>query len=130
MPERPILIDGVPFIALGHHDGRFVRAAGLFVLARRDPDGGYTLLHFELSEAINCSATPGHDRWGWALGQGLDTPLIHLASRRTRMPDEAERATARPIRWHPEGQAPEAWTGPCADDRSDAERPRARAHGP
>jgi hypothetical protein len=48
-----VFIDGVPFAALYHHDGRFIRAPGLFAFARRDPDGGYTVLHLELADAIN-----------------------------------------------------------------------------
>lgn len=129
MPD-PILIDGVPFFAVSHHDGRFIRAPGLAALARRDPDGGYTILHFELCEAINRSAAPDHPRWAWALMQGLDTLLVHLAAHEARLPDAAQAQYAPPIRWHPAAQAPfgEVWDAASPPSGDDADR-RCAAHG-
>lgn len=101
-----IFIDGVAFFALSHHDSQFIRAPGLAAFARRDADGGYTVLNFELCEAINRSAGPNHPRWGWALREGMDTLLVHLADRQTRLADTHALPQGRPIRWHAEAQAP------------------------
>jgi hypothetical protein len=104
--QTPILIDGVPFFAVSHHDGRFIRAPGLAALARQDPDGGYTILNFELCEAINRSAGPNHPRWTWALTQGLNTLLVHLAGHETLLPAAVDVCRAALIRWHIDAQAP------------------------
>lgn len=104
--QDPIIIDGVPFFAVSHHDGRFIRAPGLVALARRDPDGGYTIFQFELCEAINRTATSDHPRWAWALSQGLSTLLVHLAEHEAQLPGAEEAANAVPIRWHSGAQAP------------------------
>lgn len=99
MPEPSPHLSGVPFAPLYHHDGRFIRAAGLFAFARRDLcGGGYVVLHLELAEAINRVAGPGHPRWAWALGEGLDTLLVHVAGWK------AAPATGPEMRWHPEAQ--------------------------
>lgn len=93
----PILIDGAPFFAVSHHDGRFIRAPGLAALARRDADGGYTVLHLQHCEAINREMGPGHARWGWALALGLNTLLVQPTDR------DLSRdlgAVPPPIRWH------------------------------
>ena len=93
-------ISGVPFLTLFHHDGRFVRAPGLFAFARRQWGGRYKILHLELAEAINRQATPGHARWTWALQAGMDTLLVHLLSARHALPG----ADALEARWHPDAQ--------------------------
>lgn len=85
-----ILIRGVPFWALGHHDGRFVRVLGLFAFARRQPSGRYEVLHLEVAEAINCSASSGHDRWSWALSHGMDSLLVHIFGARMPLPTDAQ----------------------------------------
>jgi len=85
-----ILIRGVPFWALGHHDGRFVRASGLFAFARRQSSGRYEVLHLEVAEAINRSACSGHDRWGWALSCGMDSLLVHIFGARMPLPTDAQ----------------------------------------
>jgi hypothetical protein len=118
--QNPILIDGVPFFAVSHHDGRFLRAPGLAALARRDPDGGYTILSFELCEAINRRIGPQHPRWRWALAQGLDTLLVHLAGQPTAAPRVAATAGAPAVRWHAGAQAP-------LDDDAAPSPPRRRA---
>lgn len=97
---NPIFIDGAPFFAVAHHDGRFLRTSGLAALARRDPDGGYTVLHLQHCEAINREMGPGHARWGWALGQGLDTLLVR-AKEDARAPMlRLSGAAPAAIRWH------------------------------
>ena len=99
MPEPSPHLSGVPFTPLYHRDGRFIRAAGLFAFARHDtPGGGHVVLHLELAEAINRVAGPGHPRWAWALGEGLDTLLVHVAGWR------AAPATGPEMRWHPQAQ--------------------------
>lgn len=53
-------IAGVPFLALYHHDGRFLRLPGLFAFARWKRDGLYEVLHLEFAEDIARAAGPGH----------------------------------------------------------------------
>jgi len=97
----PILIHGVPFMALHHHDGRFVRAPGLFAFARRRPCGEYEVLHLELAEAINRVAGPGHDRWLFALAARMDTLLVHLFGVRVALPADALPSTDT-VAYHPQ----------------------------
>jgi hypothetical protein len=82
-----ILIGGVPFLALSHRDGRFVRSAGLFAFARRQASGVYEVLHLEMTEAINRAAGPGHPRWGWALSVGMNALLVHGFGRPAALPE-------------------------------------------
>lgn len=74
-----VFIDGTPFFAIGHHDGRRIHSAGFFAFARRGWDGRYTVLHLELTDAIHRRADNSHPRWLWALGQGMNELLIHMA---------------------------------------------------
>ena len=97
-----VYIGGAPFVALGHRDGRFMRAAGLFALARRRFMGGPCILHLELTEAINRSACAAHPRWGWALSEGMDCLLVHIAGGRARLPDDM--AHGETVTWHPQAQ--------------------------
>lgn len=106
MRSDTIIIDGVAFMSLYHHDGRFVRGDGLFAFARRDADGGRTILHFELARDIHRVAGPDHPRWAYAVSQGMNELLVHLAGSQQR-PDEYDaHATHCPIRWalHPNDQ--------------------------
>ena len=98
-----LFIGGVPFMALGHHDGRFVRTAGLFAFARREPAGLVTVLHFEMTQAINQSAVAGHPRWSWALSQGMDCLLVHLFGRAARLPADAL-PDLETVAWHPDAE--------------------------
>jgi hypothetical protein len=98
-----ILIGGAPFWALHHHDGRFVRAPGLFAFARRGALGRYEVLHLELAEAINRAAGPCHDRWAWALAQGMDSLLMHLFGARRRRPAWAQ-PDPETVTWAPGAQ--------------------------
>ena len=102
--SQNVEIDGVAFMTLFHHDGRFVRGGGLFAFARRDPDGGHTILHFELAPSISQAAGPGHARWDYATSQGMNEILVHMAGSQQR-PGELDAGVATPpIRWalHPE----------------------------
>lgn len=74
-----VFIDGTPFFPVYHHDGRMIRSAGLFAFARREPDGYHTVLHLELTDTINRRAEQSHPRWGWAISQGMNEVLVHLA---------------------------------------------------
>lgn len=98
-----IYVGGVPFLALGHHDGRFLRTAGLFAFARRQPGPRYLVLHLEIAEAINRRADCSHPRWGWALRLGMDTLLVRLFSQRAALPADAT-PDWETVDWHPEAQ--------------------------
>lgn len=99
---QDIYIAGVPFTALSHHDGRFVRTAGLFALARSRPAGGFTVLHLEMAAEINRAAAPHHPRWGWALGAGMDTLLVHMFGRPSSLPQIMP--DLETVDWHPHAQ--------------------------
>lgn len=96
-------IAGVPFMALGHHDGRFVRTGGLFAFARRLQSHGYLVLHFEMTAAINQVADHSHPRWAWCMGQGMDTLLVHMAGRPANLPAETAPGLDT-VDWHPEAE--------------------------
>jgi len=104
MQDETIIIDGVAFMSLYHHDGRFVRGDGLFAFARRDADGGRTILHFELAQDIHCVARPDHRRWSYAVSAGMNELLVHLAGSQQRPGETAADAVTCPIRWalHPD----------------------------
>ena len=110
-----LFIGGVPFIALGHRDARFVRAPGLFAFARRARGGRFTVLHFEMTEAINRVAGPGHARWDWCAGQGMDALLVHLAGRAALAPAGGETGLDT-VLWHPSARV--VFPG-AADDADD-----------
>lgn len=103
MTERDVIINGVAFMSLFHHDGRFVRGGGLFAFARRDLDGGRTIFHFELAQDISLAAGPGHQRWSWAMSQGMNELLVHMAGSQQRHGEPMSDALAPPLRWalHP-----------------------------
>jgi hypothetical protein len=96
------LIHGVPFMALYHHDGRFIRTSGLFAFARRLPGGRHLVLHLELTEAINRRADVCHPRWSWALSQGMNELLVHMAGGRASV--GAASSLQETVVWHPEAQ--------------------------
>lgn len=89
MPPTQASICGVPFLALFHHDGRFVRAPGLFAFARRS-GRGFDILHLEWTEDIHRRAGPNHPRWAWALAAGMDTLLVHTSGHRWLAGDPGE----------------------------------------
>lgn len=93
-----VFIDGTPFFVVGHHDGRRIRSAGFFAFARREADGRHTVLHLELTDAIHRRADLGHARWGWALGQGMNELLIHLAGAAAELTGSDD--PRRQARWH------------------------------
>lgn len=63
---------GVPFLVVGHHEGRFIRAPGLWGFARRGPRDEHTLLFLDHADAINETAGPGHTKWAEAMALGMD----------------------------------------------------------
>ncbi len=97
-----VFIGGVPFMALDHHDGRFVRTGGLFAFAHT-PSDDFLVLHFEMAAAINRVADHSHPRWGWCLGQGMDTLLVHMAGRPACLPADAS-PNLETVLWHAEAQ--------------------------
>lgn len=94
-------IRGVPFWPLGHHDGRFVRTPGLYAFARRQPNGRFLVLHLGLADAINRDAVVGHPRWSWALGQRMDSLLVHLFGARVALPGGIT-SDIDTVDWHPD----------------------------
>jgi hypothetical protein len=80
-PTRAIIC-GAPFAAIFHHDGRFVRAAGVFAFGRRCRQG-FEILHLEWTDDIHRRARPDHPRWAWALAAGMDTLLVHVPGSRS-----------------------------------------------
>ncbi len=99
MSDDSVVIDGVRFMSLYHHDGRFVRGAGLFAFARRDPDGGRTIFCLELAQDISRKAGCGHVAWAHAVSHGMNELLVHLAGSQ-QTPGEVEAdATFPPLRY-------------------------------
>jgi hypothetical protein len=107
MRDSEVIIDGVAFLSLYHHDGRFIRGDGLFAFARRDPDGSRTILHFELARDISRVARPDHPRWSYAIAAGMNELLVHLAGSQQRPGETPADAISPPIRWalHPDETA-------------------------
>jgi len=103
--DRDVEIDGVAFMSLWHHDGKMVRGAGLFALARRDADGGHTILHsIELAQDISRVANVSHPRWDYAVSQGMNEILVHLAGSQQSPGETGAGVECPPIRWalHPD----------------------------
>ena len=98
-----ILIGGVPFRALSHRDGRFIRLAGLFAFARCEPSGTYQVLHLEMTEAINRDAGPAHRRWVWALSVGMNALLVHGFGQPAALTQDAL-LDWETVTWHPQAQ--------------------------
>ena len=73
---------GVAFQVLGHRDGGFIRAPGLWAFARREASGGRLLLWVEHSACIAQSAGPSHPRWGDALALGMNELHVCLQAQR------------------------------------------------
>lgn len=94
-----VFIDGTPFFAVCHRDGRLIRTAGLFAFARLEADGRHTVLHLELTDAINRRAEPGHPRWGWALREGMNELLVHMAGAQASLAGDDD--PGRQAQWHP-----------------------------
>lgn len=100
---------GVAFMSLYHHDGRFVRGGGVFAFSRRDLDGGRTILHLEPVADISRHADSGHPRWDWAMSNGMNELLVHLAGSQQTPGELAPGVGSPPIRWclHPDERASE-----------------------
>lgn len=73
---------GVGFLVLGHRDGRFVRAPGLWAFARREACGDRVLLWVEHSDCVSQAAGPAHPRWVDALGLGMNELHVCLEAQR------------------------------------------------
>lgn len=99
MQGHKVVIDGVAFMRLHHHDGRFVRGGGLFALARRDPDGGHTLFCLELAADISRAAGPAHEAWSHAVSCGMNALLVHLAGSQHVIDEVDADAVFAPVRY-------------------------------
>lgn len=117
--SEDVEIYGVAFMSLYHHDGRFVRGGGVFAFSRRDHDGGRTILHLEPAPDISRYADSTHSRWDWAMANGMNELLVHLAGSQQRPGELEPGVTSPPIRWrlHPDE---------LADDLEMADDKRAR----
>jgi hypothetical protein len=90
---------GAHIFELGHRDGRFIRAGGVYVLTRRRADGGMEALYVGEAEVIAAVVGPGHPVWRRALQLGLSGLLVVLEKdpvRRRRFAVEME-ATLQPV---------------------------------
>ena len=94
-----VVIDGVGFMSLHHHDGRFVRGSGLFAFARRDADSGRTLFCLELAKDISREAVSGHRAWAHAVSRGMNEVLVHMAGSQQAPGDVAADAPFAPLRY-------------------------------
>ena len=72
---------GVPFLILGHHEGRIVRAPGLWAFVRREASGEHTMLWVDHADDIAAVAGPPHARWADALRLGLNELHVCLAAK-------------------------------------------------
>jgi len=118
---------GVAFMSLYHHDGRFVRGGGVFAFSRRDLDGGRTILHLEPVADISRHADSGHPRWDWAMSNGMNELLVHLAGSQQTPGELAPGVGSPPIRWclHPDERASEDEDLGETDDLADPQTRRA-----
>ena len=90
---------GAHIFELGHRDGRFIRAGGVYVLTRRRPDGGTEALYVGEAAIIAAVVGPGHPAWQRALQLGLSGLLVVLETdpvRRRRFAAEMA-ATLQPV---------------------------------
>lgn len=99
MTDDSVVIDGVQFMSLYHHDGRFVRGAGLFAFSRRDPDGGRTIFCLDLAKDISRQADCGHPAWSHAVSNGMNEVLVHLAGSQQTPGEVAADAAFPPLRY-------------------------------
>lgn len=76
---------GYEFHALGHHDGRFIKQAGLYIFVRRCGDDR-TALYIDHSDYVARDADPSHRVWSDALALGMNE--LHVF---TRPRDRVER---------------------------------------
>ncbi|WP_240633717.1 hypothetical protein [Caulobacter flavus] len=79
--EDACVIDGVRFMSVYHHDGRFMRGAGTFAFCRRDADGGRTVFCLDAAQDISRVALPGHRAWAYAVTQGMNELLVVFGER-------------------------------------------------
>lgn len=69
---------GYPFLALGHHDARFIREAGVFAFVRR-AGADRMMLYAGEAEDISRAAGPAHRNWPAALNLGMSE--LHVCTR-------------------------------------------------
>jgi hypothetical protein len=81
MPTGRIEWAGVPFLSLGLHDGRMLRAPGLYGFVRRGPGDERVLLFVDQAEIIASAAGPSHPCWDQALALGMNELHVCLRAR-------------------------------------------------
>jgi hypothetical protein len=69
---------GYGFVAVGHHDGRFIHAPGVFGFVRRC-GAERVLLYAGEAEDLSAAAGPAHPAWAEALRLGMSE--VHLFTR-------------------------------------------------
>ena len=79
--EQTIDWAGVAMLPMGHHDGRFIHAPGLYAFVRRAPDGSRSLLYVDHADDIAMVAGPGHPQWTAALALGMNELHVALQAR-------------------------------------------------
>jgi hypothetical protein len=86
-------VDGVRFLGVGLSEALRIKSAGVFALARREPDGGRTLLYVGAAEEAGPAAWRAK-AWNLALKLGADEFLFTLG---VREPAQLEALKARVI---------------------------------
>ena len=71
---------GYSFLALGHHDGRFVRTGGVYAFVRRGV-AERVMLYAGEADCISAVAGPGHPEWAAALALGLTELHVFIRPR-------------------------------------------------
>jgi hypothetical protein len=94
-----VMIEGLWFMSLHHHDGRFVRGGGRFALSRLDADGGRTVFCLEEAADISRAAGPGHSAWAYAVSSGMNEILVHLAGAKRPITPGGGVIEGRPVRF-------------------------------
>ncbi len=69
---------GYSFIPLGHHDGHFIRGAGVFAFVKRQADEQRIMLFVDEADYIAGVAGPGHPAWLDALKLGMNELHVFL----------------------------------------------------
>jgi hypothetical protein len=73
--------EGVPFLALYHHDARMIRHPGLFAFVHRGPSGERAMLFIDHADDIAQAAVPSHALWSEARWHGMNEVHVCLSAR-------------------------------------------------
>ena len=78
MNEIEVRWEGVPFLALYHHDARMVRLPGLYAFVHRRADGERSPLFVDFADCIAQAAVPSHPLWSEARWHGMNEVHVCL----------------------------------------------------